>query len=197
MAMTRWILTCFLLVASHPALADDEPVVIPWDANQSLCVAWEADKLFLLVSDERPVGMACEGAMVLEQGPEGVRSVVEVPVEAFNSGEEARDEAVLEILSGGGAQTIVFKSKFLQRSDWRTLISGQSGTLEGDLTIAGITTSVKLNFKRDGQHITGRVETSFSALKLEPPSVGWGSITLVRDPLVLHFRFLQSLAFLL
>ena len=71
------------------------------------------------------------------------------------------------------------------------------GAVEGVLTIAGQETPVTLSFTEEGQYLVGKLRTSFSALKLEPPSVGWGSIALVRDPLVLHFRVQKALTRLL
>ena len=37
-----------------------------------------------------------------------------------------------------------------------------------------------VDFTEEGQYLVGKLRTSFSALKLEPPSVGWGSIALVK-----------------
>ena len=190
----------FLLIlvggASH-ALGEDEAVVIPWEEKSPVCVAWEADKLFMLVSDERPVGVNCSGVFLMEQTTAGVVGVVDVPVQGFESGEETRDEEVVELLSGNNSRSLTFKTKPYSRSEWRTNVMTSKGAVEGVLTIAGQETPVTLSFTEEGQYLVGKLRTSFSALKLEPPSVGWGSIALVRDPLVLHFRVQKALTRLL
>lgn len=186
----------FLLLlcgGSSLALAEDEAPVIPWDDTSPVCVAWEADKLFMLVSNEKPVGINCSGVFLLEKTPDGTVGVLDVPVLGFDSGEKSRDEDVAEILGADGAKSISFKTNPYTRSDWRINVMDAKGKVEGVLTIAGKETPVTLSFVAEGDYLVGRLETSFTALRLEPPSVGWGSIALVRDPLVLHFRVLKTL----
>lgn len=186
----------FLLIliggASH-ALGEGESVAVPWPEDSPVCVAWEADKLFMLVSDERPVGVNCSGVFLMEQTSAGNVGVVDVPIRGFNSGEETRDEEVAELLSANKSTSLVFKTKPYSRTEWRANVMTSKGAVEGVLTIAGNDTPVTLSFTEEGAYLVGQLRTSFSALKLEPPSVGWGSIALVRDPLVLHFRVLKSL----
>jgi len=170
-----------------------EAPVIPWDDTSPVCVAWEADKLFMLVSNENPVGINCSGVFLLEKTDEGTVGVLDVPVLGFDSGEKSRDEEVAEILGADGAKSISFKTKPYTRSDWRINVMDAKGRVDGVLTIAGKETPVTLSFVAEGDYLLGRLETSFTALRLEPPSVGWGSIALVRDPLVLHFRVKKTL----
>ena len=187
------LLLVTVLLSSTSFADDNHSAVIPWEADKPLCVAWEADKRFMLVSDERPVGIACAGDLTIERESEKARCVVTVPIHRFRSEEKGRDDAVREVLSGNGAKTVQFKSDELSPAVWKELISQQSGKLRGSLIIANKRTPVTLEFRQHGSHFIGEVRTSFSELKLEAPSVGWGSIALVRDPLILHFKFVRDL----
>lgn len=181
------------LFLSHQAQAEEETKPIPWEENQPVCVAWQADKLFLLVSDERPVGINCRASILVNNEKSGVHVRVQIPLEDFDSGEPDRDAIVRELLSNQGKSSLSFKTETLPLLEWKKRMGHPKGTLKGFLVLRGEEHEVLLNFHVESDFLVGQVVTGFSALKTEAPSVGLGMVAHVRDPLVLHFRIARSL----
>lgn len=128
---------------------------------------------------------------------------VEVDIEtgSFDSGNGSRDRHVVEILGAPEHTSIRFTSDPMFGRDFASDIERGAGRLTGQLNIAGRQVPVEFDLRfaredvQDGGEVLveGQMQTTFSALGVEVPSVGPGGlIAAPTDDLALFVRLQLS-----
>ncbi|MDP3544459.1 MAG: YceI family protein [Elusimicrobiota bacterium] len=156
------------------------------------CVAWKTRKTMFLVKKVEPVGVNCSVSVALIAEGASKRVRVVVPIAAFDSGDTSRDKAVLDILKSKIQPDLEFLSRPYAAAEWDSLRAGKAEAVEGTLKIGGEEFPVKaaLVFKGDGAaaEVGGSLVTTFTAFRIQPPSVAGGAVAKVKDHLELHYR---------
>lgn len=161
-------------------------------------VAWQTSKTMFLFKEEQPVGISTDVVATLESNSGNHVLIVTVPVKSFDSGEEERDAEVKKILKADKQENIVFRSEPVQTIEWQDLISGNTSSLKGQLSIGGNAYPTLFQVLRQGKgeqaKLEGRLETTFTDFEIEPPSVAAGLVAKVDDKLILHSQlFLKDI----
>lgn len=113
------------------------------------------------------------------EGRDKVRVEVSVPLASLDSGNSDRDKSVVDLLNGREYPDIKFSTEWL---DCEALAGAVSASLvvPGELHFAGKSFKIEfpLSFTRKTDHvlISGKLNTSFTNLDMEPPSVGMGGM---------------------
>ena len=176
--ITIFIMPILLTMSAYFVFAG-EPVFSP----EEHCLAYKTEKTVFFFFDEvEVIGKSCEvTAKILWNDSEKQAQVeVRVPVTSLDSGNSFRDNDISGILRAELIPNILFISNWLSRADLQKMLEKQTIEVSGDLEVAGNTFPVKfpLNFNvlDDFILIESQLITSFSALKVEVPTVGLGGI---------------------
>ncbi len=165
---------------------------ISFPKNQN-CVAWKTKKTMFLVKSEEPVGINCSITLTVSSPTAGLKQVlVKVPIDKFDSGEVDRDKEVLLLLKADRQKDLEFLSKEITEAQWPDYLAGKMSVLQGALRIAGESYPVDVQLKKSEDTaqdmLSGSLETTFTAFKIEPPSVAGGVVAKVKDTLTLVFQ---------
>ncbi len=182
-----------------------------WTADQTNCVKWVAQKRLLLFKEVEVTGYNCsiEVSVLRRRNPStqsasqpagsvtrqdtNYRSVsVLIPLNRFDSGEPDRDASVTGLLGGQTSPNIEFTSMVMSPQQWTALDEGTLKSLNGTLTINQRSHPITLSIRYDSAHLYGFVQTRFSSLRLQPPTVAGGAISKVRQPLRLEFKLARK-----
>ena len=130
-------------------------------------------------------------------GGDRFRIRASVPVASFRSGNGRRDRHVAEILGAPEHPEILFRTAWLPALPFRSGIARGSVRVPGELEVGGRVADAEFVLRRvtDGGEdaVEARLETAFSALGVDVPSVAGGLVASVRDPLDLLVRAHLSL----
>ena len=191
--ITIFITFNLLTLSAHSVFAE-ERIFIP----EEHCRAYKTEKTVFFFFDEvEVIGKSCEVTAIMRWNDSGEQTQVEVrcPVTSFDSGNFVRDSDISGILRAELTPNIRFISNWLSRTDLQKMLENQKTEVSGNLEVAGNTFPVKfpLNSNVQGEFILieGQLITSFSALKVEVPTVGPGG--LLAEPgdyleLLVHLR---------
>ncbi len=156
------------------------------------CVAWKTKKTMFLVKKVEPVGVNCVVKIAILDEGAARRVRVLVPIAGFDSGEPARDKSVLDILKSKVQPELEFLSRPYAAAEWEAFRTGKADAVEGVLKIGGEEFPVKATvaFKGDGpaSEVAGYLITTFTAFRIQPPTVAGGAVAKVEDYLELHYR---------
>jgi hypothetical protein len=186
------ILKILFIISILPTLIFAEENL--FNANEH-CVAWKTSKRMFLVSNSSPIGKNCgiETEALKIKSDFQLKGIV--PVGKFDSGEPSRDSEVVIMLGGEAHPNIIIESEPLSASKLNQILKEEQ-MVKGFLTIKGNKNpiSIKIKATQKDKEITyfGTMNTSFTALGVEPPSVGGGVVAKVRDELDLLFQFQKS-----
>ena len=176
--ITIFITSILLTLSPHSAFAE-ERIFIP----EEHCLAYKTEKTVFFFFDEiEVIGKSCEVTAKMRWNDSGEQAQVEVrvPVTSFDSGNFVRDSDISGILRAELTPNIRFISNWLSRTDLQKMLKNQTTEVSGNLEVAGNTFPVKfpLNSNVQGKFflIESQLITSFSALKVEVPTVGPGGM---------------------
>ena len=146
------------------------------------CLAYKTQKTMFFFAGVKVIGKSCEVNAEIHWNDTGEQAQVEVsaPVTSFDSGNYFRDGDIPEILRADLTPNIRFISTWQSRTDLQKMLDNQRTEVSGNLEVAGNVFPVKfdLNFNKQSGFvlIEGKLITSFSALKVEVPTVGPGGL---------------------
>lgn len=170
-----------LCISANAAVFDAAP-------KDKVCVAWKTKKKMFLVKKLEPVGVSCAAVVETIAEKDARRLRVSVPVASFDSGEPARDKAVLGILQASVQPELSFLSKPYGAKEWADLREGRAPVLEGELKIGGADFPVTLSVAVADDAAAGSIQTRFDAFKISPPTVAGGAVAKVSKELELLYR---------
>lgn len=155
------------------------------------CVAYEAEKSLLLVGRGRIYGGSCTLAVtsVKKAGNQLVR--IRFDVSTLKSDGETRDREVQALLTSDRHRHISVSALIPTGTRF---INDEPVTLDGFLTIKNKKYRINVSVAHDSGASPAQfrvtINTSFSALGMEPPKVAGGAVAEVFDPLKLHGKIL-------
>lgn len=175
-----WILISGLTAAAG------EPIAFQPEDH---CVAWKARKTILLLGSDEPIGKSCTLNTEVQKRGKMKVFVGEFPLQAFKSGADGRDEAVVELLGGPTRTQLGFESEPMPPEVYdRTLKQG--GSVRGTLRFLGQDHPVVFQLTVPQQGVLrGFAQVTFSDLGLEAPTVLGGLGAKVQNDLDLGFQF--------
>lgn len=148
------------------------------------CVAWKASKRMFLVKSVEPVGVSCN--VELKWNTQSRELVVEVPIDSFDSQEPERDAEVAKLLKATEHPSIQIATAAISAAEIEALRAKEAVTLKGRMSLAGQTLEKDFKVYRLSDELAHVVlQTSFSELNLQAPTVAGGVVAKVRDPLTL------------
>lgn len=151
------------------------------------CVSWETQVTSFLFLDSNVRGESCEVSVEIEENEEGAYVIrAEVPIKSFESGDRGRNNEVFEYLKGKWQPNILIESIAVSKRDLKLAILGRQKFLVSMITVANKTFPLELSITNK---LEGMVQTSFTALGLDPPQKLWGVIASSKNSLLLKFKF--------
>ncbi len=161
------------------------------------CVGYKVEKVMLLVSSSYVIGKNCDvSAQVLPELGGLYRIEVGVPIRAFQSGEEARDQDVMKTLKADVRPEILFKSRSMTANQWRELFARSEFSLDGELSIGDKSYPLKVSSHytetSDNAEVDGLAKVRFADFEISPPKVAGGLIAKSKPDFELHFHLLAS-----
>ena len=191
--ITIFISSIFFNLSAHSVVAVERIFFL-----EDHCLAYKTEKTVFFFFDEiEVIGKSCEVTAEMRWNDSGEQAQVEVsvPVTSFDSGNFVRDSDISEILRAELTPNIRFISNWLSRTELQKMLENQKTEVSGNLEVAGNSFLVNfpLNSNVQGEFILieGQLITSFSAIKVEVPTVGPGG--LLAEPkdfleLLVHLR---------
>lgn len=173
------LIAAVLLLAfgTQPAFAESEVF-----SEKDHCVAYRTLKRMFFRFDAEIVGRNCEATASLQPGEAdaGARIVVVIPIKGFSSRNFMRDRTVSHLLGVKEQPELRFVSEPLDAGLLAREIPSGRFPLSGLLSIGGrdfpVTFELELFERGDQRLLRGALETTFSALAIEVPTVGPGGI---------------------
>ena len=162
--------------------------------QEKTCVAWQAEKKIAFLFDAKPLGKSCQvEEKFVSKGGDLYGLHLTVPIRSFDSGNSTRDHSVLEILGAPKEKNIYFSTTAYPLSKWQEFLAAKNFSLEGTLQIKSKSNPVTLRVTsekiKDSKYFTGKLETSFTDLGLEAPSLLFGVGFQVKNSLSLLFQY--------
>lgn len=163
----------------------------------SHCVGYRAEKTMFLFKKDTVVGRNCDiSAQILPEVGGLYRIEVNVPLRSFNSGDEARDKDVMEILKAKERADLTFRSKALNAEQWKELFAKKSFALDGELLIGNDLHPISLLATyletKERAEVEGVATIKFGDLGLKPPKVAAGLLANAKEDLELHFHLVSG-----
>ncbi|MFK7871668.1 MAG: hypothetical protein AB8C84_00660 [Oligoflexales bacterium] len=157
------------------------------------CVSWKTQKTMFLFRALEPAGKNCSITTTVTTKKDTIVLTGIFPIKNFDSGEEDRDVAVFDLLGGKNQEDLIFISAPIKRDHFlKQETSKISGTLQINNKQFDVIFDVTLSKKETNYIFNGTLQTTFTNLGLEPPSVAGGLIANVKDTLELSFQFQSS-----
>lgn len=182
----------FILVLAQPALsAKRQSKFEKMFEKEKSCVVYEATKSVLLIGKGKIFGRNCYVNIAIKPIENKVNFSITLSPSNFDSNNEERDAEVNGILTDENNKEITAEATLNQA----LLDSENVFNANGTLKIKGITTPVTMSIERNllakRPFYAVKIDTSFSELNLEAPSIGpGGAVADVKDHLILHARIL-------
>lgn len=182
-----------LLISQWPILASALSLFNPGEH----CVAYKAKKRLFLVRTIEVVGRNCEvSSQIIPVLGDQYYVEVNIPAATFRSGELERDRDVTKLLSRDKQDSLIFKTKAMNKVQWQELLQKAPFEIDGELQIGGkaypVKALVSLNKTADDIEVDGLIKTEFKAFEMKPPTLALGIAAKVKEELELHFHLLGS-----
>ena len=107
--------------------ANEKEILSPEDH----CVAYTTPEKILFFSEYLVIGKNCEIQTSIENNGIQSKLIVNIPIKSFDSGINARDEDVIEILKGKKFPNIRFESDWLSRKKIKKILLGGPEDIKG------------------------------------------------------------------
>jgi hypothetical protein len=178
--------------ARQVAAESMEPVV--WPAGKT-AVAWQTRKRMFLLHSVEPVGLNTEVKVKIVKLGELSQISIAIPIDKFASGEPKRDREVVQILKADTQPNLEFNSRSYTPAEWSKFKETPDPSIAGVLKIGGqdfpVTFQIHITELAEQRVIEGLLATTFSAFKIDPPTVGAGLIAKVKDELYLYVHIFE------
>ena len=156
------------------------------------CVAYRVGKRMFLVNSLTVTGKNCDIKASIEMVGTDIALKVAIPVGSFVSGEPERDSHTAEILGAPDYTEVIFLSSPIGFGNWSRAVHDGKMDVTGNLQLRGkeYPLATTLHFMQSGSGfvVTGSLETRFSDLGLNAPSVAGGLVARVNDTIQLHYQ---------
>lgn len=173
MKATFTALFLFLFLA-NAVFADDKPPKL--ETNSAAYLTYKA---LLLEKHIRVVGVNRQLLVQMENAGGGQQRIrVEIPIRAFDSGAQGREDYVANVLGAKTQSNLIFLSKAKSAGEWKALFQEQKFQIAGELMIAGKSFGIAFDCRPDtsGNSFTAVHVGSYGAFGLEIPVVGPGGV---------------------
>jgi glutathione peroxidase len=165
---------------SVSCLVSVQSVASIFEKKTDSCVAWQVEKSYLGLYSKKPIGTSCSQEITIKKDKLLYFAEIKVPVSSFKSNEQERDKYVTSTLSSSKHPNIIFTTKKLPRDKWLDLILKGKFEISGHIAIKGnkykLKTTVTRYHIKNSSFFQGKLSTSFSDIKVDPPSLFLGTV---------------------
>ncbi|MBL8995666.1 MAG: hypothetical protein JNM63_20125 [Spirochaetia bacterium] len=165
--------SAFFILANAGFAADTAPKL---ETNSAAYLTY---KSLVLEKHIRVVGVNRRLLVQMENAGGGQQRVrVEMPIRAFDSGAQGREDYVANALGAKVQSNLIFLSKPRSAGEWKALFQEPKFSIAGELTIAGKNSTLAFDCKPGltGDSFTAVHVGSYGAFGLEIPMVGPGGM---------------------
>ena len=152
--------------------AEDEKIILP----EEHCVAYTTPEKILFFSDYQVVGKSCKVSSWTEHDGNQLRFVINIPLNSFDSGINARDKDVMKILDADNFPYVRFETDWFSKTKITKILLDGKSQISGFLFVSGRKYLISLDmvFSNRGTNYSfrGILETNYNFFNLSPPRLG-------------------------